>query len=83
MFPHIKLLSTPYMYIHILKLINCIVKCNIILYSYCSCVSLVHILCIHLQTLKYIYIYVYVCSLYTSTDFNIYIYIYIYIYVCI
>jgi len=54
MFSHIKLLSILYMHLYILKYINCIIKCDIVLYLYFPCVMLVHILCTRLQTSKYI-----------------------------
>jgi len=64
------------MHLYILKCINSIIKCYIVLYSYFPYVMSVHNLCIyvqnlknicvyfiHLQTLKYIYVHisVYMC----------------------
>jgi len=67
MFPHIKLLSVLYMDLNILKYINHIIKCDIVLYSYFPSVMSVHILYIHLQILKYIYIYIYMKNVRVKT----------------
>ena len=80
------LLIILYIHIKTLKYINCIIKCNIVLYSYFPHIKLLNILYMHLHILKYInciincnivpYSYfplsVTTYPVYTSTDFQIY-----------
>ena len=52
------MLTVLYMHLSILKYINHIIKCDIVLCSYFPCVMLTHVLYIYLQTeKKYIYMY--------------------------